>query len=58
MKRLDAATRARIRCAPVLLAAGAALLALAPEASAAYKPLFTATSAGNVVTLSYSQMAD
>jgi len=37
------------------VAAGAAVLALAPGASAAFKPLFTAASSGDVVTVSYSQ---
>ena len=46
----------RVRAA-VDVAAGVAVLALAPTASAAFKPLFTATSSGNVVTLSYSQPA-
>jgi hypothetical protein len=39
------------------MAAGVGVLALAPGASAAFRPLFTATSAGNVVTVSYSQPA-
>jgi hypothetical protein len=38
-------------------AAAAALLALAPAASAAFEPVLTATSAGDTVTLSYSQAA-
>jgi hypothetical protein len=41
----------------VIGAAGAALLALAPPASAAFKPLLTATSSGDTVTLGYSQAA-
>src|SRR5262249_33067666 len=45
------------RALAATVAAGAAVLALAPGASAAFKPLFTATSAGDVVPLSYSQAA-
>jgi hypothetical protein len=41
----------------VIGAAGAAVLALAPTASATFEPLFTATSAGDTVTVSYSQAA-
>ena len=43
--------------AAVAAAAGVAVLALAPGASAAFKPLFTATSSGDTVTVSYSQSA-
>ena len=41
----------------VAASAGIAVLALAPGASAAFTPLFTATSSGDTVTVSYSQSA-
>ena len=55
--RIDRPARAVRRGTLLAAACAAVVLALAPTASAALKPLLTATGAGSTVTLQYSQTA-